>query len=161
MAPIITTTRAAIATILDSLTDTSYNLNWGNNNEIDEAFIDWDKYDASGLVGWEGEDNLDDPDGAHAGAYINNVLAMIRVRVPLKDQVDIPDYDIFERFELALDDLKQAFGGSNTNGYIYQYDNARAVRGITGGVFAPKYMDVSFHFEYTQDRTDPEIAGDA
>lgn len=164
MAPIISNIISDMATKIDAMTDSTYNLNWGQTNEFDRAVINWRKYDATARIrpADTGEQNDDFEGGAHGCAYRNRFDLELWIDVPLTAASNNANYDILERFYLAVDDIKQCFADANVNDYYVQYDSWRPVYSDDNGDnFFPRRIIINMHTWYTQDRDDPEQAGDA
>ena len=157
--PITTNIFTAIKTKIEAMTTAAYNLNWGNTNILDLAHVDFNKYGASANIEPMIGENADE-DGAHASAYTERVLVNIRVRVPLVSESMIANYDIISRIMLALDDLKQGFADADINGYYLGFKQWEILYKDNNDAFIPYEALTHWELIYTQDRDDPEQAGD-
>jgi hypothetical protein len=160
MAPILTEILNAITAKIDGMNDTEYNLNWGQTNEHDTAKLNFERIDAQAQIMPNEETNSDFDEGAHANAYRNRLDLQLLVRVPAIVESDNANYDILTRMFLALDDLKKCFAGFDVYGHYMQYDRWEIIYDENGDVFFPRRMNVYYHIEYNQDRTNPETIGD-
>ena len=151
-----------MATAINAMSDDEYNLNWGDTNVYDRAKVNWDKYDAHARIrpADTAEQNTDFDGGAHSEAYLNNFNFEIWVDVPLAVNSENSNYDILQRFYLAVDDLKKCFGGTNIAGYYVQYTGWNPKYDNKGDAFFPERISVFCNTWYSQDRTYPEQAGD-
>lgn len=156
--PILTTAEEEMVTLIDAMTSTSYNLDWGRTNEEDVCRIDWCKQTASAVIYWEGEENTDTEDGAHANAYANIAEYRIRVRCQLTEEPEFPMAAKRARLRLAVDDLKKLFGtnywlNSSQLQIMYKRTGTPDVR--QQGDIVLGEIDTFWTVRYYQDRQSP------
>lgn len=158
--PIITTIEIQIKTLIESMSVAGgYLLDWAPINFEDRALED-SGYNAFACLYWDGEENLDDPEGLHFQAYYNVDDYIIEVRCPLTSESSNPKFDIRQRLQLALSDLKKVFGTySSLNGNVAaktMYRGARILEkgSAKGDRFTPVYLEVRISVWYFQDRQD-------
>lgn len=152
-----------MVSIIDGITTSDgYNFNWGSTNLEDMANVDDHSFDAYALIYWDGEDNTDEIDGAHASAYANVAEYRIIVRVPLTEKSNNPELDIRANYHKAVDDLKKVFNAYyDLNGTVLyiQYQSSRIIDVDQGNRFLPSELETRWTVKYYQDRSSPTTFG--
>lgn len=157
--PILANAEAQLKILIEGMSvATGYNYDWGTATIPDEAL-------GTELVSLiesinPFETNIDDPDGAHSGAYLNECQYRITVRPKLESEETYPDWEVRAFWHRAVDDLKRCFGvgdGSTLNGVVQYFHYQRTAHFIerAGDVFKPGRIEVYFGCLYHQDRMDP------
>jgi len=155
MAIILTTIESEMKTLIEGMTTTSYNYNWGTVNNPDMARQTF----PSAEIMMTMETNVDDPGGGWAQAYSNEAEFQIKVIPELSAEAEVPVYAINIEYNKALDDLKKLFGiNYNLNGNCcsIMYRSAERINSTAGDNFRPGYLDTRWLVRYSQDRLDPE-----
>jgi len=138
-----------------------YNFTWGTVNEPDQV----KQRLPSAEIRLIDENNIDDPDGAWSQAYMQECTYEILVRTHLNKEASIPDFEIDKELNLALEDLKKAFGTNynlgNSTCAMIMYRNMRRITHASGDIITPKHMITSWRVTYTQDRESPSTSADA
>jgi len=157
--PILTSAEAAMVTLIEGMTEAAgYHNDWGTADQQDRANM---TYPAAFCELLPDEANEDDPDGAHASAYLNR--AEFRVRVWVEQSLaENPVTAVNAEYNKCLDDLKKVFGtgaGSTLSGTVQhiQYLRSERINQESGDVETPGYMDTYWSVLYHQDRTYPSI----
>ena len=151
----------AIKGKIEGMAKGTYRLTWGTVNEPDMAKQRF----PSAEIHLVDEDNLDDPDGAWNGVYMQECTYEITVRVRLQKESSTPEYEIDKELNLALEDLKRLFGteymlGNSTCAQI-MYRGMRRVRDQAGDLLTPAHMVTTWRVSYMQDRKSPSTSADA
>lgn len=158
--PILTRIEVGMQEAIEGMKPSTYNFDWGSVNQPDMAKQDF----PSALITIEEEENLDEEDGAWAGAYMNATMFLIVVRARLQEEHNIPMYEINKELNLALDDLKKLFGVNYSVAVgacdMIMYRGMSREIERSGDLFVPKRMLTRWRVTYTQDRTDPLVNGE-
>lgn len=159
--PILTLAEAAMKSLVEGMTtDGGYNYNWGTVNEYDMALCTF----PSATIELEPEElNIDEPNGAWAGAYYNEDTFRIIVRGKLSDEHTDPNFQADDLLNKALDDLKQVFGidyhlSGTVN--VIMYRGCTRIIERSGDRFIPKRLETRWIVRYLQDRQNPTQRGD-
>lgn len=155
MAVILTTIESEIKTLIEGMTDSTYNYTWGTVNDPDMA----KQTLPSAEIMLVFETNVDDAGGTWAQAYSNEAEFQIKVITETSEENEIPVYAINPEYNKALDDLKRLFGNNyNLNGNCcsIMYRSAERVNSTAGDIYRPGYLDTRWFVRYQQDRLDPE-----
>jgi len=160
MASILTTMESAIKALIEGMTvGDGYNYNWGTVNEDDLALCTF----PCAQVIIDEEENLDEPNGAAAGSYQNQVFLQIVCYNRMKAVNDNPNFAVNADHNKMLDDLKKLFGTyphANTtviNDFMY-LGMEREIHSA-GDIFVPGRLITRWRARYVQVRTDPETVG--
>jgi len=144
-----------IESLIESMNAEPYNFVWGDCS----LYYDMAKasYPCAGVT-MEGEENLDEPDGAWGGAYFNQATFRIDVRCRLDAEYENPREHITGLLYKALDDLKRLFGinwslQGNCNSFMYR--GCEIVDETANDVFIPARMVTRWICRYEQSRIDP------
>lgn len=155
--PIITLIEQQIQALIEAMSvENGYQLNWAPINFEDRALEDNVNYNVFSCVYWDGEVNLDEPDGLHSQAYHNVDEYLIEVRCPVTSESTNPNFDIRPRLQLALSDLKNLFGeypslnGDNAAKTMYRSARILNKGKAAGDRFTPLYLDVRIQVWYFQ-----------
>ncbi len=161
--PILSLIEQEIEAMLSGLSiATSYRLNWSPVNYEDRALEDA-IYNCFACVYFQAEENHDDVNMVHAGAYSNKALYYIDCRVPLLTESTKPKFDARKRLILAQEDIKKCFGKYPSLNSIYasnvQYKDSNIVDDTKhrGDRFTPIMLRVMIDVWYHQDRINPDI----
>jgi len=162
-APIISLIEQEIETFLASLTTVGgYRLNWAAVNYEDRALEDNTNYGCFACVYFQSEENHDDVNTVHAGAYSNKATYTIECRVQLTSESTKPKFDVRKRLYLAQEDIKKVFGTYPSLNSVYasnvQYVGSDIIEDTLrrGDRFSPIMLEVTLDVWYFQDRTNPE-----
>ena len=162
--PIISLIEQEIETFLASLSVAGgYRLNWASVNYEDRALENNTSYNCFACVYFSSEENHDDVNMVHAGAYSNLAKYYIECRVPLTSESTKPHFDARKRLYLAQEDIKKVFGTYPSLNSVYasnvQYQGSSIIEDtlMKGDRFTPIMLRVDFDVWYFQDRTNPEV----
>jgi len=109
------------------------------------------------------EENHDDVNMVHAGAYSNKAIYHIDCRVQLTSESSKPKFDARKRLYLAQEDIKRVFGKYPSLNSVYasnvQYRGSDIIEDTLrkGDRFTPIMLRVELDVWYFQDRENPEI----
>lgn len=162
--PILTNAEAQMLALVDGMSVVSgYHYDWGDSDQPDDA-LDTAVNAVIDRADSPFEQNDDDPDGAHAGAYLNMSFYRVTVRGELTTEESLPRWKIMAVWNKLLDDLKKRFGsgdGSTLNGVVQhmQYMKADIFLEEAGDQFKPGRMETTWSVRYIQDRVDPSVNG--
>jgi len=153
--PILTRIEQAVADNIKSMTvATGYYYDWGSVNERDVRNQTY----PSAEIAISGEECQDETDGAWNGVYNQHATMIIRVRVSLDQEEEAPFYEINNRMNRALDDLKRLMGIKYTMSDACEtlmYRGMVRIPERSNDILRPSYMDTSWLIQYIQVRTDP------
>jgi len=160
-APILTQIEAAMKALIESTTVAGgYNYEWGTVNQPDLARC---TYPTAEII-LSSEVNLDEVEGAHANAYMNEAEFLIRVTGEnAAEDADSPVYAINAIHNLALDDLKKLFGTNyslSDTADMIMYQGMQRVTSTAGDIFVPGHIETTWMVRYSQDRQTPTTRGD-
>ncbi len=162
--PIISLIEQEIETLLSGLTVINgYRLNWSSVNFEDRSLEDNINYDCFACVYFNNEENHDNINMVHAGAYSNIASYNIECRVQLTNESTKPKFDARKRLYLAQEDIKKVFGTYPSLNSVYasnvQYKSSEIIEDNLqkGDRFTPIMLSVSIEVWYFQDRIDPSI----
>lgn len=149
----------SMASKIEAMRSGPYFYTWGSVNEEDRAKQVW----PSAEIRLVEEVNVDEEGGAWANAYLNVATLEIRVRATLESETDNSYYDINQRLNRALSDLKKLFGNeySLTPCGLIMYRGMRRESEGTADSLMPVRMITTWRVQYTQERLDPLNGGDA
>jgi hypothetical protein len=132
-----------------------YNFDWLSVNQEDQTIGGYPR----ALIESPQETSLDDPNGASAGMYTNEVLFIIWVTgQQLIDASPNPNFTIRSNLRLAEDDLKKLFGTNiHVNGTCddIMFRGALIVKGDKNDVLKPASMQTQWRVRFSQDRQTP------
>lgn len=155
--PLLSSAHSTMETLIAAMTTAGgYNYDWGTVNNEDMAQTTY----PFAVIELEPEEtNLDDPNGAHAGAYQNEAMFKITAKHQLSSEQALPKNAIKIVLLKMLDDLKKLFG---INYYVGGYVDVIMYRRSTwvedtpsADRFVPLRLESWWAVRYTQDRQTP------
>ena len=162
--PILTLIETELQTLLAGLrVANGYQLNWSPVNLEDRALEDYDNYNCFSCVYWQSEENHDNVNMVHAGAYSNKSTYTIESRVPLLSESVKPKFDARSRLYMAQEDIKRLFGNFQTLNSTYasnvQYLDSSIIDDTyqRGDRFTPIMLKTTIEVWYFQSRINPSI----
>jgi hypothetical protein len=163
--PILTNVESTMVTLIEGMTIAGgYHYDWATCNQPDMALQEF----PNALVELEPTENcLDEPLGADALSYIQEVSFKITARVKVPTEASVPNWAINNYLNEALDDLKRCFGRrdnlqiiTDTGAFIILYRSSQRIIERAGDRFIPCKLETSWTVRYTQSREEPSQPGD-
>lgn len=159
--PILTLAEAEIKALVTAMSIASgYNFDWCAGANM-EDMAQQATYPYAVVRAMPNEENLDQPNGADSGLYINRARMIIDVRIALQTEGTNPNEAMRAECYKALDDLKRLFG---LYGSLVGVIDSILYQGCTiatekpGDRFIPGMMSTEWELRYVQDRQNPSIA---
>jgi hypothetical protein len=154
-----------MVTLIDTMTIANgYYYDWAACNQPDMALEEY----PNAIIELEpNEVCLDEPLGADALSYLQEVYFKITARLKIPTEESIPNWAVNNYFNQALDDLKRCFGLranlrslTDSGAFIILYKSSQRVIERSGDRFIPGRLETSWLVRYTQDRETPYLPGD-